>query len=330
MVSMNRRRATALLAASAAGGWLAPGITAAQEVDMAKVLLGVPPGSMIDNVSRRVAEMIRKGYAANSVVENRTGASGIIAVMGVKTAPPDGKTMLVATSSPIALYPFSFAKLQYNPQTDLIPVTTIVNFDLGLAVGPMVPASVTNMKEFFAWCKANPAKANFASPGPGSTPHFAGAMTARTAGVEVQHVGYRGPVAAVTDLVGGQIAAVFVPLSDLTEMHNAGKIRVIGVTGETRSRFVPNIPTLKEQGFGDYGMRQWLGLFVPAGTPAPVVQKLSAVLKVQLADKANAAPLEALVQEVAWCTQDEFKAKIEAERVKWQAAVKALNFTPAS
>lgn len=326
-IQMNRRHFTALMGASAAGGLFLPGLARAQEpLDMVKVLLGVPAGSLVDQIARQVAEVLKKGYAVNTMVENKTGASGILAVAAAKAAPPDGKTVLVAASSPVTVFPLTYKKLPYNPQTDLIPVSTIVTFDLALAVGPLVPPEVTNLKAYYAWCKANPNLSNFGSPASGSMPHFLGSMTARGAGVDAQHVAYRGPGPAVTDLVGGRISAVVVPLVDLVEFAKAGKCRILAVTGDTRSRFVPQVPTFREQGLGDYAFRVWIGAFLPTGTPAPLVQKLSSTLKASLADKAVIAALEANA-DVQWCPPDELKARIAAEQAKWAVAVKELNFT---
>jgi tripartite-type tricarboxylate transporter receptor subunit TctC len=304
---------------------------AQQALDTVKIVLGVPAGSMIDQSARKMGEALTNGgYATTTVVENRTGAAGILAVSFGKAAAPDGRTVLVATSSSTTLFPLTYAKLPYEPRKDLIPVSTLLNFDLGLAVGPMVPREVTNLREFYAWCKANPTKASFGSPGSGSTPHFQGLMTARNAGVEILHVAYRGPSAAVTDMIGGQLAAAMVPLSDLLEFAATGKCRILATTGEGRSRLAPRVATFAEQGMGEYAMRPWIGVFLPAGTPAAIVQKLSTTLKAALSDKAFTASLETQGQEVEWSSPEAMKARMEAERTKWEAAVKALNFTPES
>jgi tripartite-type tricarboxylate transporter receptor subunit TctC len=325
--SMNRRHFTALMGASAASGLFLPGLARAQEsLDMVKVLLGVPAGSLVDQIARQVAEVLKKGYAVNTMVENKTGASGILAVAAAKSSPSDGRTVLVAASSPVTVYPVTYKKLPYNPQTDLIPVSTLVTFDLALAVGPLVPSEVTNLKAYYAWCKANPALSNFGSPASGSMPHFLGSMTARSAGVESQHVAYRGPSPAVTDMMGGRVSAVVVPLVDVLEFAKAGKCRILAVTGEKRSRFVPQVPTFSEQGLGEYAMRVWIGTFLPAGTPEPLVQKLSSTLKTALSDKAVIAAFESNA-DVQWCPPEELKARMLAEQAKWAVAVKELNFT---
>ncbi len=327
---MNRRTAVRLLAGPAVSALALPGLVQAQQLDTVKVLLGVPAGSMIDQVARRIAEALKKGYASSTVVENRTGAAGILAVSGAKSAAPDGRTVLVATSSSVTVFPVTYKSLPYDPPRDLIPITTLVSFDVALAVGPAVPREVTTLKDFFAWCKANPGKASFGSPGNGSTPHFLGSMSAHTAGVDLQHIAYRGPGPAVTAMVGGQLAAALVPLSDLTEFAATDRCRILAVTGDTRSRFAPMVPTFKEQGFGEYAMRPWIGVFLPAGTPAPIVQKLSTTLKAALTDRSVTRPLETIAQEAAWMSPDALRARMAAERAKWAVAVKALNFTPES
>lgn len=327
-IDLNRRKVTALLGASAAGAMLAPGWAQADEpLDLVKVVLGVPAGSLVDQVARTVAEFLRKGYASNTLVDNRTGASGILAVAAAKAAPADGRTVLVAASSPITLYPATYKKLPYNPDTDLIPVSTIVTFDLALAVGPMVPAEVKDLKGYFAWCKAHPDLASFGSPAAGSMPHFVGSMTARSAGVDLQHIPYRGPGPAVTDLIGGRLSAVVVPLVDVLQFSEAGKCRILALTGEKRSRFVPKVPTFAEQGFGEHAKRVWIAAFLPAGTPANRVRELSQALKAGLSDKSVIATLEGNAQEVQWSTPAELKAKIKAERSSWALAAKTLNFT---
>ena len=325
-----RRQAGAALMCSALGLalWPARGAWAQDTVDMAKVLLGVPAGSMIDHVARRMAEALKGGYAANTFVENKTGANGILAVSAGKQAAPDGRTVLVATSSSITVYPSTYRQLPYNPLTDLQPVSTLVTFDIALAVGPMVPKEVVSLQDFFAWCKAHPNQASFGSPASGSIPHFLGSMAARSAGAPLQHVPYRGPSGAVIDMVGGQLASVVVPLVDVAEFAANGRCRILAVTGDKRSRFMPQVPTFEEQGLGEYAIPGWIGVFLPAGTPAPLLRRLSETLKAAFADPRFIAAMAQQAQEVRWTTPDELRQRMEAEQAKWAAAVKALNFTP--
>ena len=151
----------------------------AQALESTKIIAGFAPGGTADTVSRRVADKLHPGYAKNALVENKTGAGGQIAVQFVKTAAPDGATVLLTPMSMLGIYPHTYKKLPYDPGADLTPVSVGAVFEYGLAVGPMVPASVKTAPEFLAWCKANPALDNFGSPAAGSAPHFIGALLGR-------------------------------------------------------------------------------------------------------------------------------------------------------
>ncbi|WP_353233410.1 tripartite tricarboxylate transporter substrate-binding protein [Diaphorobacter ruginosibacter] len=328
---MNRRRFGGMAAAAAASMGVAPWALATQEaLGMTRVVIGVPAGSLVDNIARQVAEVLRPGYTVNSMVENKTGAGGMIAVNYLKTLPKDGSNIYVGVSSPITVYPVTYKKLSYDPDKDLIVVGSLGSFDLALAVGPMVPESVKDLKGYFEWSKKNPAQANFGSPGAGSMPHFVGSMTARIAGAEVNHVPYRGPGPAVLDLQGGLVSAVVVPLEDVVEFAAAGKIRILGTTGEERSRFVPHVPTFHEQGFGEYARSVWIAVFAPAGTPDATVAHLRKTLQQALADPAIQASMGRQLQKAQWGEPDALKATITRERASWKKAVQALNFTPDS
>ncbi|QIL83110.1 twin-arginine translocation pathway signal protein [Diaphorobacter sp. HDW4A] len=329
--TLNRRHFGALVAAAVAS-MAAPTVAFAtdEKISMARIVIGVPAGSLVDNVARQVAEVIKPGYAVNSMVENKTGAGGMIAVSYMKSLAKDGSNIYVGVSSPITVYPVTYKKLAYDPDKDLITVGSLGSFDLALAVGPMVPASVKDLKGYFEWCKQNRAQANFGSPGAGSMPHFVGSMTARIAGAEVNHVPYRGPGPSVIDLQGGLVSAVVVPLEDVVEFAAAGKIRILGTTGEERSRFVPNVPTFKEQGFGEYARSVWIAVFAPAGTPDAVVTNLRKTLRQALADPTVQASMGRQLQKAQWGEPEALNAVIVQERASWKKAVQALNFTPES
>ena len=329
--TMNRRRFGGLIGATVASmGTTSWALAADDKIAMTRVVIGVPAGSLVDNVARQVAEVIKPGYAINSMVENKTGAGGMIAVSYLKTLAKDGSNIYVGVSSPITVYPVTYKKLAYDPDKDLITIGSLGSFDLALAVGPMVPASVKDLKGYFEWCKQNRAQANFGSPGAGSMPHFVGSMTARIAGAEVNHVPYRGPGPAVLDLQGGLVSAVVVPLEDVAEFAAAGKIRILGTTGEERSRFVPNVPTFQEQGFGEYARSVWIAVFAPAGTPDAVVANLRKTLKQSLADPAVQAAMGRQLQKAQWGEPEVLNTRIVQERASWKKAVQALNFTPES
>jgi tripartite-type tricarboxylate transporter receptor subunit TctC len=232
-------------------------------------------GGSGDALSRLVAEKMRTGLNRPVIVENRSGAAGRIGVQAVKAAAPDGMTLLLTPIAPVAVYQHVYKSLGYDPLTDLDAVAQIGTFDFGIAVGPKVP--VKSLKELVAWAKANPSEANYATPGAGTLPHFLAVLFGQRAGLDLRHVSYRGSAPALTDLVGGQLPMIVTTLSDMTEMHKGGRIKVLAVSGAKRSQFMPEVPTLAEEGY-DLTATGWYGLFVPAKTPPDFVEKVNRIV----------------------------------------------------
>ncbi|MFC5520291.1 Bug family tripartite tricarboxylate transporter substrate binding protein [Polaromonas jejuensis] len=313
--------AAALLASIGRQAW-------AQAIESTKVIAGFAPGGTADIVSRRVADKLHPGYAKSAVVENKTGAGGQIAVQFVKTAAPDGATVLLTPMSMLGIYPHTYKKLPYDPVADLTPVSAAAVFDYGFAVGPMVPASVKTVPEFLAWCKANPSLANFGSPAAGSSPHFIGALLGRAGNVDLRHVAFRGTQPAVLDMVGGQIAAVSGPTGEFTQQVAAGKCRLLSTSGPKRSKFTPNTPTLREQGFKDMAFTEWFGFFLPAKAPQDVVQRLNAAIRTALASQDVIDGLAMSFLEVMPTSPAQLAAMLKADTELWGPLVKAVGFTP--
>ncbi|MDP1541690.1 MAG: tripartite tricarboxylate transporter substrate-binding protein, partial [Polycyclovorans sp.] len=191
------------------------GAQGAPPLDVAKIVTGFPPGGTTDTLSRRVAEHLRSGgYAKATLVENKPGAGGQIAVQGMKGAPTDGSVLLLTPASMLMIYPHIYKNLAYNAFTDVTAVSLGCVFDFGFCVGPAVPDSVKDIKGFLAWCKANPDKANYGSPAAGSVPHFIGVLLGQAGGIDLKHVPFRGSAPAVADLVAGQIQAVSAPVGE--------------------------------------------------------------------------------------------------------------------
>ncbi len=314
-------------AALAAGGGFPAAMAQGKEMDMAKIILGSPAGTLMDLFSRRVADAIQPGYARNIIVDNRNGAGGQIAISAVKAAPADGTTILATPSPMMYLYPYTYKKLPYDPVADFIPVSLGAVFDAGFAVGPSVPASVKNMTDFFNWCKANPGAANFGSPATASTLHFVGSMAARAAGVELTHVPFRGTTPAILDMIGGQIAAVVAPVGDFMPFLDGGKCRILATTGAKRNRFVANVPTFVEQGYKDIVINDWFAFFVPAKTPQAHVQRLNAAIKRAMETPAVVKALEDRGLEPRWSTSADLAARLKADMQKWQPIARSFNFT---
>jgi tripartite-type tricarboxylate transporter receptor subunit TctC len=277
-------------------------------IEQVKVLYGFPPGSSGDICARRVAEKFGgTPYSKNAgIIDSRPGAGGQIALNLLKSAPADGSVLAMTPFSPISLYPHIFKNLQYKPFEDFTPVGTASMIHHGFAVGPMVPASVKNVKDFIVWAKANPAQASYGSPAAGSTPHFIGALLGLNQSFEFKHVPYRGSVPGVTDVVGGQIACMFTPHGDFIANHKAGKMRLLATSGKTRSPFVPDVPTK---------------------TPANVVQAANAAINAALKDKGvlDALTVVGLIP-FGGTVADQLKSsQVELER--WGPLIKRIGFS---
>ena len=323
-MSMNRRE---LLLAGAAA--TLPLAARAQAFDQPKVLYGFPAGSAGDIAARRVADrMGGTPYAKNAgIVENRPGAGGRIALEALKTAPADGSVLCMSPFSCTAIYPHVYKKLSYDPVVDFVPVSIAAVMHHGLAVGPVVPANVTNVREFVAWAKANPALANFGSPGAGSTPHFLGALLGLNSNIDLKHVPYRGSVPGVTDVVGGQIAAMFTPAGDFLTNHRAGKLRLLATSGRARLPFASDVATFAEQGFGELTIEEWFGFYAPARTPSAAVNAANAAINQALKDKAMADGLALVGLLAQGSTPEEMARSQRAEAERWAPLVKRIGFT---
>jgi len=304
----------------------------AQAFEQPKFLYGFPAGSAGDIAARRVAERIGgSAYAKNAaLVENKPGAGGRIALDTLKSATPDGATLALSPFSTTAIYPHVYSKLSYDPVRDIVPVSIAAVMHHGLAVGPVVPASVTDVRGFLAWAKANPTQANYGSPAAGSTPHFLGALLGLNAGVELKHVPYRGSVPGITDVVGGQIAAMFTPAGDFLTNHRAGKLRLLATSGKARLPFAADVPTFAEQGFGELTVEEWFGFYAPARTPAPAIAAANAAINAALKDKALIEGLGIVGLIAHGSTADEMARSQKAEFERWGPLVKRIGFTAES
>lgn len=318
--------ATALMGSAAfREAWSQTGLP----IEQVKIFFGFPAGSSGDIVSRRVGEKIAgSAYTRNvAVVDNRPGAGGRIALDVLKPAPADGTHLALTPFSMLAVFPHVYRNLSYDPFRDFTPVsmTSIINH--GLAVGPLVPDSVKSVKQFLDWAKANPNLANYGSPGAGSTPHFLGALLGINSGVALNHVPYKGSVPGVTDVVGGQIAAMVTPHGDFLANHRAGKMRILATSGAKRSPFVPEVATFAEQGFGELTVDEWFSIFAPAKTPAHIVAAANAAINAAVKDKSVIDSL-ALVGLVArGSSSEELAQSLREQYDRWGPLVKRIGFT---
>ena len=268
MSKLSRR----LLAGSAAALAVSPFAGVRADERPVRLIVGFPPGSGIDTIARIVAEKLRAALGRPVVVENKPGAAGIVAALAVKAAPPDGTTLLLTPLAQMTYFPIVYAKLDYDPFKDFAPVAHVADFQMGLGVGAEVPA--TSLAAYVALARQGGAYANFSAVSVGSLPHFFGLLFARTAGIDLSFVPYKGAAPVMQALIAGEIPAAVLPIADLDTLVQSGKGRVLATTGAVRATRYPAVPTFKESGYDIEGLA-WYALFAPAGTPAAILDSLS-------------------------------------------------------
>ena len=239
-----------------------------------KVLIGVPAGGTQDVLTRAIADAVRTSLGP-IVIDNRSGAAGRIAADAVKSAEPDGYTLLLGTAGMMTMFPNAYRKLSYDPIKDFIPIVNAASFELAMVVNSALP--VSNLKEFIAWAKTqgpNGEKVSFASYGAGTPSHFLGEMLNRAAGLQMVHVPYRGSTPARQDVMGGTVPLYFDTVGGAITMVPTGRVKVLATSGAKRSPPMPAVPTFVELGYKDVIASAWFSYYAPAGTPAPVIEKL--------------------------------------------------------
>jgi tripartite-type tricarboxylate transporter receptor subunit TctC len=231
---MKRRQFAAQAAAVIATTAIAPTMAFAQQDRAVRILVGFPPGGSVDVVARLLADKMRVSLGQNVIIDNKPGAAGRLALAELKRSAPDGNTLIFSPSGAMVIHPWLYSNLGYDPAKDFTPIALGSTFDFAVTAGPGAPAG--DLKTVLAWMKANPGKANYATSGAGTVPHFAGQLLGQAAGVPMTHVAYRGGAPAAQDLIGGQVPLMVDTASETIEHHRAGKVRILAVTGEQRSR----------------------------------------------------------------------------------------------
>lgn len=290
-----------------------------------RLVVGFPPGAAIDNVARMLAEPLAARLGQTVVVENRTGAGGRIAAEHVKNAPADGTTVFFTPVATVVIFPITYRKLSYDPVRDFEPVAQIATFPIGFAVGANVP--VRTLAEYVQAVKADPKNANYSSAALGSLPHFFAVMFARSAGIDLVHVAYRGTADVRTALLGGQIQAASVPLADLAELHKTGRARVLASSGASRSPSLPEVPTFREQGYDIEGIG-WYALYLPARTPKAAVDRLAQAS----IDVVRTPEVRERLVRAGWeptgVGPAQLAAIMQADLARWTPVIRASGFTP--
>ena len=286
-----------------------------------RIVVAYPPGGGIDVMARQIAEKLTPQWGQTVLVENRPGANTIIASDAVAKAPADGATVLMTTDATFSINPHLYAKLPFNTEKDFVPVTMLVLLQQLLVAHPSLPAN--NLQELLALAKAKPGALRYASYGSGSQPHLSGEMLKNKAGIDLLHVPYKGISLAVPAVMANEVELTFAGIATSMPQLKAGRIKPIAIGGAQRSPLLPQVPTFRELGFPEVETHAWFGLFLPAGSPKAVVEKIAVDVKKILEDpEFRQKQLVDRGYEVVGSSPAEFAAYIQKDRESRGRAVK--------
>jgi len=285
-----------------------------------RLIMPYPIGGSIDIAGRMVAQRLADNLGQAVVVDNRTGAGGIVGTETGARAAPDGYTVLMGGTGTLALSPSLQKNLPYDPNKDFTPVTLLVTIPYVVVVQPSFKAA--NIKELIALAKAKPHEINYGSGGSGSAPHLAAELFKTMADVRITHVPYKGSTPAITDTMSGQVQLTFTGIPSVMTQMKAGRLRPIGVTSLKRTAALPEVPTIAESGVPGYEVNPWFGVLLPARTPQPLVSRLNAEILKVLQLPATRERFAAEGFEAAGNTPAQFAAYIKAEQIKWGKVIK--------
>jgi tripartite-type tricarboxylate transporter receptor subunit TctC len=317
---MNRREfvagSLALSAAPLRSAW-------AQSGPLTRIIFPFAAGGSGDMLCRQLAQYLPAALDRSFIVENRTGGDGLIGIRAVKGAAPDGATVLVTTGPTMYLLPMVENEPSYDSAKDFVPVAQLARFEFVVAVSPSI--GVTDFKQLVDWVKANPSKASYGVPSSGTIPHFTGFQLEKTLGLSMTRVPYRGSAPIITDLLAGHLPFAVTTLSDTITQHRAGGIRIVAVSGPTRSPFLQDVPTLKEAGV-DIVADGWYGMWLPAGSPPDFAKKLSVAAAEVLARPDVKEKLNAVTLIPVGSTPEQLTKALATDTAFWQPIVKATGY----
>lgn len=292
-----------------------------------KLLVGFAAGGPVDVIARAFAEQLRTQTGTASIVENRPGAAGKLAVDALLAAPADGATIMIAPASLMALGPLVSAANKYDPVRDFTAVGSIAEYGFAVAAGPL--SGVKDISSYQAWARATPARSAFGSPGQGTPQQFLGAQLQKALGVELVHVPYKGGALSINDVIGGQIPLLIATEQLLVPHEGQGKVNTLFVTSKKRNPLMPKVPTAKEVGLPQMESVDWYGAFVKAGTSQAATNELKAKVQKITASPAYAAAMQKLGYEVAAQQPADLKALMATEQATWAERVKLSGFKAA-
>jgi len=290
-----------------------------------KIVVGYAPGGAVDVVARTLGQSLGAQLGQSFIIENKPGAGTNIAVKSVITAEPDGYTLMLAANA-LAANMALYQPMPFDAEKELTAVSLVGRVPVVIAANPNVPYST--VAKLIEAAKAKPGQIAFASPGNGSTPHMAIEFFAKAAGIDLQHIPYKGGSPAITDAIGGQLPLVAVNALEVLPHVKSGKLKVLAVLSPTRSVIYPDVPTIAESGFPGFEASVWYGFVAPAATPKPVVVKLHAEIQKALQTKEVKDRMSSVGGEVIPGSSDMFAALIRSERQRYEKLVREANIKP--
>lgn len=290
-----------------------------------KLVAGFAAGGSGDILARLVGAQLEKSLARTIIIENKAGAGGRTAAQEVARATPDGSTILVANIVNAVLIPLTFSDAKYHPLKDFTLLGRGVDFQIAFATGPMTGevTSATDLKSTLAWMKANPDKAVYGAPGAGSIPHLYSLELARAAGVDMRMLQMRGGAPIANDLLAGQIPLGVAGTAEFAELHRAGKVKMIAVSGTKRAPGLDDVPTFADQGFKGFEANGWIAFFAPPGLRPDIQKLLSDAIATALRDPTTTARLAPLGMVATPSTPDDLRSLIERDIQKWEPLIEA-------
>ncbi len=323
-----RRRLAALLAmAGIVAAIAAPTLARAQAAldSPLRIVVGYAPGGATDRVARIVGDKLTAQLGVPVIVENKPGAGGRLAAQQVKATPAGQNVLMLANPAVMIVAPLVFKDNGYEPERDFVPVSHVNAYDFALSVSPTLP--VRELNHLLAWMRANPQQANVGVPATGSLPHFFGLMVGEKAKVQTQVVGYRGSAPLLNDLIGGQVPIAVDTEDVVLPQHNAGKLRILALSGEKRSPFAPNIPTFKEAGL-DLAATGWNTFFAPATMPKEKVERLATTIHAVMQDPDTQRKFKDAGMTPVVSTQAQTAAMLKAYKAQWAPVVQKSGYQP--
>ena len=309
-------------AAAAVVQWSAFAQAQSYPVKAVKFVVTYPAGGSSDAMARIIGAPLTDMWGQQVIVDSRPGAAGAIGMEYAAKQPADGYTFLLGNFGPVVANPL-LQKVNYNPQRDFVAVSQITRAANILVVPVSMP--VKNVKELVALCRARPNELVFATSGPGSMSHLAGEMFKRLANVKIEAVAYNGGVQSIADLMGGHIPMMFSDAQPVMANIRSGKLRALAVTSEQRTPFMPQTPTLAEEGVKGFSAANWWGILFPTGVPRPIIDRVAADLQKVLARQDVKDKMGEFGIETVWSSPDQFAKFMENERVKWGKLIKEAN-----